>query len=306
MLGNQGPLAIAFVEVTAFIVLLVLFFLLRRDHPSSYFRLWLTGWTSLTISSLFELGLVLREMPELRLAALGAQVAALVVFLLAVMRYAAGAPKWKWPVFPLTAALVAATWWLERGPVARFGSLHWATSVLTSGIGLFAGWLLWRAAASHKGHGVKLLAGGFFVYGLNGMDRPLWPQHPVFLLRVAFDHFLLVAIGVAMVVLVLERARSRSEELNDKMRRLTLLIAASTQTLSVNEVLDQVLGQLVESLGATHGLVRLAEGPANSVQLTVRASVGFSQAFLQQHAAGARFRALDEASDGTALRVSSH
>ena len=92
------------------------------------------------------------------------------------------------------------------------------------------------------------------------MDRPQWPHHPVFLLRVAFDHLLLVAIGIAMVVLVLERARARSEELNDKMRRLTLLIAASTQTLSVNEVLDQVLGHLVESLGATHGLVRLRKG----------------------------------------------
>jgi hypothetical protein len=41
-----------------------------------------------------------------------------------------------------------------------------------------------------------------------------------------------------MVVLVLESGRSRSDELNDKMRRLTLLTAASTQTLSVREVLD--------------------------------------------------------------------
>ena len=283
MLENQGLLAIAFFEATAFIVLLVLFFLLRRDHPTSYFRLWLTGWACLTISSLFELGLVLRETPALRLAALGSRVAALAVFLLAVMRYTSGARNWKLPVFPLTAGIIAGAWWLERQSAKQFGSLHWATSTLESLICLWAGWLLWRAAASHRGHGVKLLAGGFLVYGLNGMDRPLWPQHPVFLLRVAFDHFLLVAIGVAMVVLVLERERSRSEELNDKMRRLTLLIAASTQTLSVDEVLDQVLGHLVESLGATHGLVRLAEGTGNGVQLTVRASVGFSQAFLEQH-----------------------
>ncbi len=43
MLGNQGLLAITFFEATAFIVLLVLFFLFRRDHPASYFRLWLNG-----------------------------------------------------------------------------------------------------------------------------------------------------------------------------------------------------------------------------------------------------------------------
>jgi hypothetical protein len=63
VLENQGLLGIAFFEATAFIVLLVLFFLLRRDHPTGYFRLWLTGWFFLTFSSLCELGLVLRASP---------------------------------------------------------------------------------------------------------------------------------------------------------------------------------------------------------------------------------------------------
>jgi PAS domain S-box-containing protein len=283
VLGNQGLLAITFFEATAFIVLLVLFLLLRRDHPASYFRLWLTGWACLTISSFIEAGLVLRQIPELRLAALATHVTALVVFLLAVMQYTTGGQKRRWPVFPSLAATAAVIYWFERGRDTQFGSLRWETATLESLVCLWAGWLLWRAAASHQGHGVRLLAGGFFVSALNGMDRPQWLYHPLFLLRVAFDHLLLVAIGIAMVVLVLERERARSEELNDKMRRLTLLITASTQTLSVNEVLDQVLGQLVESLGATHGLVRLAEGPANAVQLTARASVGFSHTFLQQH-----------------------
>ena len=230
-----------------------------------------------------KLGLALRETPELRLAAVAAHVAALVVFLLAVMQFTAGVQKRKWPVFPVSGGMVAAIWWIERAPAGRFGSLRWETAALESIICLWAGWLLWRAAATHRGHGARLLAGGFLVNALNGMDRPQWPHHPLFLLRLSFDHLLFVAIGVAMVVLVLERARTRSEELNDKMRRLTLLIAASTQTLSVNEVLDQVVGHLVESLGATHGLVRIAEGPGDAVQLTARASVGFSQAFLQQH-----------------------
>jgi PAS domain S-box-containing protein len=289
VVGNQGLLGIAFFEATAFIVLLVLFFLFRRDHPASYFRLWLTGWVALTFSSILELslaleqGLALRETPQLRLAAVAVHAAALVVLLLSVMQFTAGVQKRKWPVFPLAIVVVAGIWWFERAPTGQFGALRWETAALESIICLWAGWLLWRAAASHRGHGVRLLAGGFLVSALNGMDRPQWPHHPLFLLRLSFDHLLLVAIGVAMVVLVLERARTRSEELNDKMRRLTLLIAASTQTLSVNEVLDQVVGHLVESLGATHGLVRIAEGLADAVQLTARASVGFSQAFLQQH-----------------------
>ncbi len=62
-----------------------------------------------------------------------------------------------------------------------------------------------------------------------------------------------------MVVVVLESARGRTEEINDKMRRLTLLTAASTQTLSVDEALAGVLKHLVDSVGGTHGLVRLLE-----------------------------------------------
>jgi PAS domain S-box-containing protein len=283
VLGNQGLLAIAFFEATAFIVLLVLFFLLRRDHPASYFRLWLRGWACLTLSSLFEVGLDLSDVPQLRVAALAARVVALLVFLLGVMQYTAGVEKRKWPVVPLMGLVLAAVLYFEQSSRAPFGTLRWETAVSEAIVCLWTGWLLWRFAATHKGHGVRLLAGGFFVSALNGMDRPQWLSHPVFLLRVAFDHLVFVAIGVAMVVLVMERARARSEELNDKMRGLTLLIAASTQTLSVNEVLDQVLGHLVESLGATHGLVRLAEGPKEAVQFVTRTSVGYNQAFLEKH-----------------------
>src|SRR5260370_11927424 len=87
-----------------------------------------------------------------------------------------------------------------------------------------------------------------------------------------------------MVVVALESARARREEVNGKMRRLTLLTAASTQTLSVQEVIDQVLSHLVESLGATHGIVRLKECEGNSAQMVARASVGFDRSYLTRYA----------------------
>jgi PAS domain S-box-containing protein len=284
VLENQGLLAIAFIETTAFLVLLVLFLLLRKDHPSGYFKLWLAGWLSLTGASLCELGLVVRETPGLRMGALEAHAAALLVFLGAVMLYTAGAAKRSWPLLPIVSMTLLGVYYVEHNSAPFFGVVHWGTAVLESVVCLWAGGLLWRAASSKKGHGARLLAGAFLVNGLHGMDRPEWPHHPVFLLRVAFDHFLGVAIGVAMVILVLENARARSEELNDKMRRLTLLTAASTQTLSVREVIDKVLGQLVESLGATHGIVRLIEGEGKTAQLVIRAAVGFRPEYLEQHA----------------------
>jgi PAS domain S-box-containing protein len=271
---NEGLLAIAFFEVTAFIVLLVLFFLLRRDHASGYFRLWLGGWACLTISSQFELTFI----------ALVTQVTALLLFLYSTMRLSAGSRKRGWPFWPVLTAILTGISYLERGiDGPSLGRVHWGTAALESGLCLWAGWLLWRAKALHKGHGAKLLAGAFFAAGLHGMDRFLWPLHPVFLLRVAFDHLLSVSIGISMVVLVLEQARARSEELNDKMRRLSLLTAASMQTLSVREVLEQVLAHLVESLEASHGVVRLLEGQGKSAQLVARASVGFQQPYLQHN-----------------------
>ena len=284
MFVNQGLLAIAFFEVTALIVLLVLFLLLRRDHPDGYFRLWLTGWVGLTVSSVFELGLAAQESPELRLAALATQVIALLLFLSSAMQLTVGGISRKWPVLPLATAVLAGVYYIERSASAPyFGKIHWETAALESTILLWAGWLLWRARAKHKGHGGRLLAGALLVSGLNGIDRFQWLTHPFFLLRLAFDHLLNVSLGIAMAVLVLESARARSDELNDKMRRLSLLTAASTQTLSVREVLEQVLGHLVESLGATHGIVRLLEGERSAAQLVARASVGFQQAYLKTH-----------------------
>ena len=282
MLENQGLLAIAFFEATAFIILLVLFLLFRRDHPASYFRLWITGWACLTIYSVLELGFAIRETPWLWLAAVLVRVTAALVLLMSVMQYTAGSGTRYRPLLPLMGVILAVTYYVERRGTLPF-RVHWETAGLQAVVLLWAGWLLWRRAGGHKGHGAQLLAGAFLVSGLHGIDQPLWSSDLLFQLRVAFDHLLSVSIGVSMVVLVLEKDRARSEELNDKMRRLTLLTAASTQTLSVKEVLEQVLGHLVESLGATHGIVRLIEGDGDAAQFVPRASVGFRQSYLEKY-----------------------
>src|SRR5689334_5675337 len=161
--------------------------------------------------------------------------------------------------------------------------MHWGIEILETYVCLPAGFLLLRSPAIRRGNGSQLLAGAFLLIGLHGLDRPYWLQHPYFLLRIAFDHILGVVLGIAMVVVVLESEQTRSEELNDKMRRLSLLTAASTQTLSVQDVIDQVLKQLVDSLDATHGIVRLKEGEGKDAQLVARASVGYEPQYLAQY-----------------------
>src|SRR6266850_2411782 len=284
VLENQGLLGIAFFEATAFIILLVLFFLFRRDHKVGQFRFWLAGWCCLTFSSLCEVAFLIRPIPALNLTLLAAQAAALLLFVVWVVQCVTGSDRRISSLLPLIGLVLAGIYYLERHGARHFASPHWETAILESVICLFAGWLMLRPVMKRRGHGAQLLAGIFLMSGLHGLDRPLWPDSPLFLLRVAFDHLLGMALGIAMVVVVLEGARTRSEELNDKMRRLTLLTAASTQTLSVQEVIDQVLSHLVESLGATHGIVRLKEGEGSSAQLVARASVGFDQSYLACYA----------------------
>src|SRR6266851_1317882 len=284
VLANQGLLGIAFFEATASIILLVLFLLFRRDHHAGYFRFWLTGWCCFTFSSLCEVVVLIRQLPGLNLAIVLAQAAALLLFLVAVVHSAAGSERRMWSPVPVIGLILTAIYYIERRGPQQVGSLHWETAIFETVLCLLAGWRMWRSEMARRSHGAQLLAGIFLLGGLHGLDRPLWLDSPLFLMRVAFDHLLGVALGIAMAVVVLEGARTRSEELNDKMRRLTLLTAASTQTLSVQEVIDQVLSHLVESLGATHGIVRLKEGEGSSAQLVARAAVGFDQSYLTQYA----------------------
>src|ERR1700732_2676916 len=283
VLQNQGLLSIAFFEAASSIVLLVLFLLFRRDHHSNYFRSWVIGWSVFTLTSMSEAALAITPMRGFGVMLVVGHVASSLLFLIAVIQYTAASDRLHWPIFPPLALILIAVVYLEANG-AHVGVARWATAIIQSAVLLAAGWLLWRGRATQdgygSGYGSELLAGLLLAAGLHGLDRPMWAESPVFLLRMAFDDLLGVAMGIAMIVVVLESGRARTDELNDKMRRLTLLTTASTQSLSVRELLDSVLIQVVESLSATHGLIRLIEGEDPATQLAVRASVGFGESFL--------------------------
>jgi len=283
VLENQGLSAVAFFAATAFVILLVLFVLLRRDHPSRFLRIWVAGWTLLTLKAAFELTQVSLTSPQLRIVRLLLLVLVNLIFLESVLRYTR-AVRSSFPViWPGAFCIVLAAYAFESRAMPGDPHIGWFTSSAIAGTSLAAGWLLWRFSRNSRGHGARLLAGLFLLSGLNGLDRPIWLENPYFILRLAFDHLLTVAIGIAMAVVVLEGARIRTDELNDKLRRLSLLTAASTQTLSVRELLDRVLANLVGSLGITHGMVRLLEGEGNSAKLVLHSAVGFHESYITEH-----------------------
>ena len=160
MVPNQGLQGIAFFEATACLTLLVLFVHLRRDNRATFYRLWLLGWICLTLASFSELAVLFRPNPLLRVATSGAGVAALMLFLTAIVQYTLGNNRLQWPVLWLS-LLFALTACYYESRVTHFGEVRWETAILESAICLATGWLLWRAASASGGHGTKLLAGAF-------------------------------------------------------------------------------------------------------------------------------------------------
>src|SRR5271154_3751846 len=263
-------------------ILLVLYWLLVPGFPARFFRYWLAGWTvyvgmeGLRIYSLWRGGPNdPRFVPELSLL-----VAALLFAAVLECIGMGKSLKYLWPLGGIAASLLVAL-----GSVPRMAHFQRdAESFCECLLYLSAGWLLWRSNEQHRGVGWKLLAGGLLLRGLHGLDRADWSAHSLGLFRVSFEGLFGIMMGIAMAVLVLEAGRVRTEDLNEKLRRLALITAEATQSFKVDDALQGVLRHLVESLAATHGFVFLLDDPGQPTALAIRASVGLSDRFRKQTA----------------------
>ncbi len=278
---DPGYLGIAFFEATAILILLVLYLLLYRSLPERFFRLWVAGWVFYAGfgASQFLYRWQLGEIQRLVMSEL--LFAASIFCLASAMAYAGHHRHLRWLWMPAVAGgvlLALPSVWQPEGPAP------WAAAGLQAGAFLVTGWYLWRCAQSRPGFGPTLLGAAFLLRGLHWIDHPSWAGQPLYSLRLSLDGLFEVAMGIAMVVVVLENTRNRAEVLNSKLRKLTLITTASTQTLRVDDLLNEVVKYLVESLQATHGLVRLLEVAHREPELVLRASTGFSQAFIEQRA----------------------
>ena len=282
MVPNSGLQGIAFFEATVCLTLLVLFVHLKRDNAGTFYRLWLLGWVCLTISSFSELAMFYGQYARLHVLVSGMAVAALALFFASVVQLTVAQNRLYGPMLWLAGVMALITCYYESKG-SRWAETRWETSLLESATCLCAGWFLWRAANRKPGHGGKLLAGAFALLGLNNLDRPQWMHEDIHLLRFAFDHFLNASLGLGMIVMLLESARARTEEISEKMQQFTMLTASSSQSVGLNELLQKVLRQIAGSLNASHGIVRVLVGKGDTSEFVVAASIGFSENYLKQN-----------------------
>jgi PAS domain S-box-containing protein len=278
-MSNSGFLAAAFINCSAAFVLLVVYVLLAPSCPARFFRYWIGGWTlyvftaALRISRLWNGG---TEIVPLRTAV---SLLTALVFFAAVLEVCGRGQRVKY-LWPLAAIGIPTAY------VASKASLHAALqmdAIGESSLLIASGLLLWRCRRQHRGFGWEMLAGSLLLWGLHGLDRPDWAGQALAVFRSSAQGLFGIMSGVAMAVLVLEAGRTRTEELNEKLKRLALITAGATQSHGIDEMLAGALRNVTAALNASHGLVFLQRGEADSNSLFLRASQGFSARFTSQY-----------------------
>lgn len=280
--SNPGFLAVAFIEGSAAFILLVVYWLLAPGFSARFFRFWLAGWTVYVSLGALRILSLWRGGPDDPHFTHGLSLLCAALFFSAILECTGSGGRLRWlaPFGILGAAAIVALQFLAR----YSGAAHWAESIFEGSLYIAAGWTLWRTHSRHRGFGWKLLAAAMFSRGLHGLDRPEWQAQNFGLFRVSIHGLFGIMLGIAMAVLVLEASRSRTEDLNEKLRRLAIITAEATQSLGIRAALEGVLRHLLESLAATHGAVFLRDGSLAASSLANRASLGFSPDFLSSSA----------------------
>lgn len=280
-LSNPGFLAAAFLNCSAALVLLILYVLLATGFPARFFRWWLCGWMFYIFAAALQFSRFWNGAVGIGAIGAAASVLAAACFFAAVIecRGEGTRLRYLWPLgvlAPLFFALVAGR---------SMATALWCESIAESALLIGAGAVLWRWQTSQRrGLGWKLLAGSLVVCGLHGVDKAAWGSQSFALLRFSTHTVMGITLGVAMAVVVLEAARARTEDLNEKLKGLALITAEATQSLRVTETLDAVLRQLMKSLSARHGAVFVWQQGVGASSLALTASVGFGPNFSSANA----------------------
>jgi PAS domain S-box-containing protein len=283
--SKQGLLALTATQLSGFLVFLILYQYLYKEVKPRFLRYWIVAWILMTATTVTGLAAQLSEGSAERAAIEGISFAALCYMLASVLEYERPGRSlyvpWLIGVFG-TAATAAIASWGHGAPI-------WVAAIppVVGGCVLLAcARVIWLTRKDRQGHGATLLSLSLLAAGLHHMGRPMWSLDQLSWVRAAFSDLLQLPLGLGMAVLVLETARRRVTDLNDKLRRLTQITAATAQSLRVDEVLKEALQQLVASMNATHGIVRVPVGQGEGLRLETRVSVGFGEEYYQKPLSG--------------------
>ena len=266
-------------EASAIFVLLLTFLLLYRSHRETYFHLWVVGWVFYLAYAVTLLASFFLPHPIWTFLARENYFTGTIFFAASVLSFTDSIRLLR----SLPSLWIAGTLLIlfRAIPSPVSGTAGWLASTLSSAIYFASGFLLLHSFRGRPGLGGRILSYALIFHGLHVLDRPTWTWLSRPLVPLTLDSLIELMLGIGMMVLVLEESRSRTEELNRKLRVLNALTTEASQSMRIEQVLEKMIDPVVELLGVTHAIVRVLEGPAGDERLTLRAQRGFSAEFLR-------------------------
>src|SRR5688500_2029428 len=244
-----GPLMLTFVSTIAFAIQLLIFAYLYSSHRVRFFRYLLLAWGAYTLSKGLKLVDVL--VPGLDQPSLATEIATVgaVGFTLA----AALAHRWDYRLSARdlglgAAGAVALALVGNVGPAAEG---HQVVALVLGGVQIAAGALFWPArSGSASCRGERLLAGLLTLWGVHRLvtifvtappgSTAYMAVHAVFITLYFLSTF-------AVIIMVLERARSESERLHARLREVERLATAGELAAGMAHEIRNPLATIVNA-----------------------------------------------------------
>lgn len=282
--GSDELFALIFVKVCAFLTLLALYHYLYRQLRTRMLRLWIAGWVILTLCAIGEMTAPVQGASLVWAAIEGLSFVAFACFLASSIEFNRSGRRSKAVWFSVAVGALAVGV-ISLASANSGYAAAWIPNLIDGILLLLAGWGFLKSRLPRGSNGASLLGTTLVLFALDVLNRAAWIAQPISRVHAATSSLLQIGAGLGMVVLAMDISRNRIEDLNAKLQRLTLITAASTQSLDVPTVVNSVLKQLVESLGASHGILRMVAGAGEKSELVIESAIGFSEEYLRSQRA---------------------
>jgi len=275
-MAGTGLLTLGWQHAAVSLLICLLYALLYPQFREKAFRLWIAGWA---FSSLFGFAtnggpLLLRE------ATLLAAITGAALLLASIMEWIGweGRLHYLWPLGLSLICLVL------LGFVVAPRSLFawWSAHLLHAGFSIGAGWLLWRSRLRAHFPALAALSGAMLVRGVHLLDPSHVPGAVENPLRQHLDFLLSVAVGIAMLVVVVSEIRRRSRQLDRGLENFAELSAAAAGVSTVDELRRMVLERMLVQLRAPAGWVGEVSRDEKGARLKLVCVAGFSEGFRRE------------------------